>query len=184
MAALPNLVTVAQFRDLPEEGEYAYELHHGEVVALTRPKMGHSKIQLRLMELLAPKLRTFGVVTMEFPYRPLAEFEYRVADVVAVSRSRWDAIQPDENFVGAPDLVIEVKSPSNTKRQLQELVALCLANGSFECWIVDPEHSSVTVTRRDGSTVVYSSGQDIPLAAFGSDHLPVAAIFEALIERR
>ncbi|MGA3018650.1 MAG: hypothetical protein ABSF62_16120 [Bryobacteraceae bacterium] len=30
MAALPDLITVAQFRQLPEGGEFAYELHHGE----------------------------------------------------------------------------------------------------------------------------------------------------------
>jgi hypothetical protein len=36
-----NLITVAQFRELPEGGEYQYELQHGEVVELTRPNLGH-----------------------------------------------------------------------------------------------------------------------------------------------
>jgi hypothetical protein len=35
MAALPQLITVEQFRQMPE-GEFQYELHHGEVVAMTR----------------------------------------------------------------------------------------------------------------------------------------------------
>ncbi len=180
MAALPNLITVAQFRELPEDGEYVHELHHGEVVTLTRPKMGHTKLQLRLRDLSAQKLESFGKVTIEFPYRPVAEFEYRVADVAAVSRSRWDACDPDDNLHGAPELVVEVKSPSNTKRQLQELVSLCLANGALECWIVDPVQTNLTVTHPDGVTVVYSAGEDIPLTAFGADRLSVTEIFAGM----
>ena len=41
MEALPDLITVAQFRELPEDEAYLYELHHGEVVALPRPKSEH-----------------------------------------------------------------------------------------------------------------------------------------------
>jgi len=36
MGALPSLITVAQFRELPEGGEVTYELHAGEVVAVVR----------------------------------------------------------------------------------------------------------------------------------------------------
>src|SRR6266508_1304029 len=103
MAALPNLVTVAQFRKLPEGGEYSYELHHGEVVALTRPNAGHWKIQRKLDRLLTRKLSAFGEVGTELPYRPTPEFELRAADVAAVSRSRGKAIDKKDNLDGAPD---------------------------------------------------------------------------------
>jgi Uma2 family endonuclease len=181
MAALPDLITVAQYRQLPEHGEFVYELHHGEVVAMTQPKLGHSKLQLRIMRLLEPKLRSFGEVTMEFPYRPLAEFELRVADVAVVSRERWETTDPDDNLHGAPELVIEVKSPSNTKAQLRELATLCLANGTLEFWIPDQKKKSITVIQRDGSTAVYEEGQSIPLAAFGADSLAVSQIFATRI---
>src|SRR5262245_2733645 len=132
MAALPNLITVAQFRELPEDGEYCYELHHGEVFPMTVPKLGHSKLQLRLMRLLTPFLQSFAEATMEFGYRPLAEFELRVADVAAVSRKRWDEADPHDNLYGAPELVIEVTSPSNRRTKLSELATLCLANGTLQ----------------------------------------------------
>jgi len=176
MAALPQLISVEQFRQLPE-GEYLYELHHGEVVALTRPRARHWKLQLRLSRLLAPRLSSFGEVATEVPYRPLPEFELRAADVAAISRVRWDAIDPDDNLHGAPELVIEVKSPSNTERQLRELVALSLNNGAMEFWIVDIERKSVTVIRRDGLTSVFSAGASLSLAAFGGADLPVDEIF-------
>lgn len=114
---------------------------------------------------------------METPYRAVAEFDLRAADVAIVSRARWDAIDPEDNLHGAPELVIEVKSPSNTKRKLRELSSLCLNNGSLEFWIVDTQQSSVTVVHRDGSTTLYQSGQSIPLTSFGAGALTVDEIF-------
>ena len=177
MAALPQLIPVEEFLRLPKGGEYQYELHHGEVVASTRPRARHQKLQLRLSRLLAARLRTFGEVATEVPYRPVPEFEYRVADVAAVSWARWEAIDPDDNLHGAPELVIEVKSPSNSERQLRELVSIALNHGALECWIVDSGAQSVTVVRRDGVSTVYAAGAAIPLAAFGADQLAVAEIF-------
>lgn len=177
MAALPDLITVAQFRQLPEGGETAYELHAGEIVAVTRPRARHLRLQYRLVSLLGPKLTGFGIVIMEYPYRPVPEFELRAADVAAISLRRWDTIDPDDNLRGAPELVIEVKSPSNTPQQLQNLVALCLANGALECWIVDPEKQSVSVVRSEGAAILYAGGNAIPLAAFGGGELAVNEIF-------
>ena len=177
MAALPDLITVEQFRQLPKGGEFAYELHHGEVVAATRPKARHWGLQHRLMMLLGPKLAKFGIVGMEYPYRPVAEFDLRAADVAAISSERYRAIDPDDNLRGAPELVIEIKSPSNTKKQLQELVSLCLADGAIQCWILDAGKRTGSVAHRDGSVVVYGPGQSIPLVPFGAGELAVDEIF-------
>jgi Uma2 family endonuclease len=177
MATLTDLITVEQFRQLPKGGEFAYELHHGKVVALTRPKPRHWKLQSRLRRLLEPRLKAFGEVEIELPFRPVAEFNLRAADVAVISHERWDAIDPDVDLLGAPELVIEVKSPSNTQRQLDEFVALCLQNGAIECWILDTNRKTVSVNHRDGSVMVYGSGSSIPLTAFGGGELPVDEIF-------
>ena len=177
MAALPNLITVEQFRQLPESGEYCYELHHGEVVAMTRPKAGHWILQIRLVELLKAKLAAFGEVGMECPYRAVPEFDLRAADVAAISRDRFKEIDHEDNLRGAPDLVIEVISPSNSKAQLREVASLCLSNGALECWLVDRKKRSVTVVRKDGTSSIYEGDAEIPLAAFGPDSLRVADLF-------
>jgi len=177
MAAWPDLITVTQFRQLAHKDAYRYELRHGEVVAVTRPKARHWRLQVRLSRLLERKLQAFGEVGMELPFRPLPEFELMAADVAAVSRRRFDAIDPDDNLHGAPELVIEVKSPSNTQEYLRERAAACLANGALQFWVVDEDKRTVTAIHRDGSVIVYGIGDTIPLAAFGSDELPVARIF-------
>ena len=76
MAALPDLITVTQFPQLSHNDAYRYELRHGEVVAVTRPKARHWRLQVRLSRLLERKLKAFGEVGMELPFRPLPEFEW------------------------------------------------------------------------------------------------------------
>ena len=66
---------------------------------------------------------------------------------------RWDATPDDDNMQGFPELVIEVLSPSNTKREMQEKATLYLATGAQEFWIVDAKRENVTVVRREGSAV-------------------------------
>lgn len=170
------MVSVEEFRQLPK-GECLYELRHGEVVALTRPRARHWKLQLRLSRLLEPKLRAFGEVATEVPYRPLPEFELRAADVAAISRARFDAIDPDDNLHGAPELVIEVKSPSNSERQLRELASFCLNRGALEFWVVDVDGKLVTVMRGEGAARVFRPGDTISLAAFDGGEITVTEIF-------
>jgi Uma2 family endonuclease len=176
MAALQDLITVEQFWQMPDDGR-RYELHHGEVVEVTPPKAKHYHVQWHSVRLLDNRLAGFGQVSMKFPYRPVSEFEFRAADVAVVSQARWDQADPEDNLRGAPELVIEVKSPSNTNRQLRELASLVLANGAWEFWIVDIDDASVTVIHRDGSISRFQAPQTIPLTAFGGDALPVAEIF-------
>ena len=114
---------------------------------------------------------------MEYPYRPVAEFDLRVADVAAISRDRWISVNPDDNLGGAPELVVEARPSSNTARQLREQAALCLPNGCIEFWIVDSGQPSVTVVRRAGDPIAFRSGEQIPLDAFGGAALAVGEIF-------
>lgn len=177
MATFPNMLTVAQYRELPEGGEFTYELNYGEVVSVTRPKVRHSKLQRRLMLLLTPKLAGFGAVAVEWPYRALSEYDLRAADVAVISHERWEAMDPDDQLRGAPDLVIEVKSPSNTQKNLREVVSLCLDHGAREVWIAEPEKRSVAVYRRGEPVAIYGPGASVPLTPFGADALAVDDIF-------
>src|SRR5581483_3602376 len=126
-ATLSQLMTVEDFRKLPEDaGPVYHELRHGEVVAVTRPRLKHHLIQVRLVDLLNPIAGSAGLVSMELAFRPLPEHELRVADVAHVRRDRIDATDPDDNLHGAPDITMEVLSPSNTAAEIYEKEKLCL----------------------------------------------------------
>jgi Uma2 family endonuclease len=173
--ARPILITVAQYRDLPEKEDFIQELHWGQVVEWTRPKMRHVKIQSRLVRLLRPKAEHLGVIESEAPFRALPEFELRAADVAFITQQRWDAADDEDNLSGSPELVIEVLSRSNTNPEMKEKAALFLSTGAQEFWVVSPRKKTVTVISSQ-DTLVYSSGQKIPLTLFGG-FLSVDEIF-------
>jgi len=170
------MITVDQYRQLPDREDVVQELHRGTVVTLTRPRMKHLKLQSRLARLLRPKAERLGIVEIEFPFRALPEYDLRGADVAFVSQQRWDATDDDDNLRGSPELVIEVLSPSNTKAEMREKAALCLSTGALEFWVVDAKRKTVSVTPQGGAPVIYQIGERIPLAMFDSD-LAVSDIF-------
>jgi Uma2 family endonuclease len=138
-AAEPLLMTVDEYRQLPDREDVIQELHWGMVVTLSRPKMKHTKLQFRLAELLRAKVEHLGVVGAEVPFRALPEYDLRGADVAYVSQQKWDATDDDDNLRGSPELAIEVLSPSNTRAEIREKAVLCLSSGAQEFWVVDPK---------------------------------------------
>ena len=179
MAATTHLLTVAEFRKLPEDDGPIYnELRHGELVAMTRPKLKHHLIQARIRDLLKAIAPVGAFVEYEVAFRALPEYELRVADVAYISSERMSGVDPDDNIRGAPDLVVEVLSPSNTVAEIYDKEKLCLENGAQEFWVVDPDRRQVKVSTPDGHTRTLRSGQHIPLPFFGGAELAVDAIFD------
>jgi Uma2 family endonuclease len=172
-----RLLTFAEFERLPDPKVGRYELRRGEPVVVAPPKLKHSIVQRRLRRLLEAAAGETGIVDSEFGFRPLPEGEFRIADVVFISQSRWQGIDLNGYFEGAPELVAEILSPSNTKAEILDKKKLCLENGSQEFWVVDIEHRQVEVSATDGRTIAYTYGQLVPLF-FAAGTLGVAAIFE------
>jgi len=177
MPTTTGFMTVEQFRQLPETGPYYYELRHGELVQVTRPKAKHFRVQKRIEQLLERAVGDRGVVAMEFAFRALPEHELRVADVAFVSKERWETMDLEDNLRGAPDLVIEVLSPSNTAAEIYDKEKLCLENGCREFWVADSDRRQVKVSTPDGRTTTYLAGQEIPLEQFAEGTLAVDSIF-------
>ena len=68
----------------------------------------------------------------------------------------------------APDLAVEVKSPTNSRRELAEKAAMWLSFGSREVWVADPETVTITVYRPGVDPITL--GRDDVLT--GGDLLP------------
>jgi Uma2 family endonuclease len=143
------LVTVEKFSRLQPPRAGHYELHHGEIVLMTAPKWGHQRIQDRLAALLRSLAGDRAYVTKEMSFRPAPEYEVWEADVGLTLAERADAVGDDEYLMGAPDLAVEVLSPSNTVDEITEKMSICMANGCVSFWIVDPKRKRVSVTEGD-----------------------------------
>jgi Uma2 family endonuclease len=170
-------MTVEEFRRLPEGGPVSFELRHGELVEATRPNFRHHRTQERFVESLQAASAGIGHVSWEVAFRALPQYELRVADVAWVTQERWDSVNPEDNLHGAPELVIEVLSPSNTAAEIFDKEQLCLEHGCLEFWVADADRRQVKVTTPDGHTITYRAGQEIPLLLFGSGTLSVDALF-------
>jgi Uma2 family endonuclease len=175
-ATATALITFEEFEQLPDPPNgHRLELHHGEIVSVPPPLQGHQVIARRLVRQLEP-LAGAGELSTEVGFRATLESEWRIADVAFVAGDRWYTTPRDSYLVGAPELVIEILSPSNKASEMLDREQLCLENGCIEFWVVDPKHRQVRVSTRDGLTRTYKSGQSIPLM-FGGE-LAVDPIFE------
>src|SRR5438128_9523227 len=128
--------------------------------------MGHCVIRKRLGRSIESHAREAFWVHQRSWFRPLPEHELRSADVAAVITARWEQTDPEDCLQGAPDLVIEVVSPSNTTVELNDKEKLCLENGCREFWVVDPVLHQVRVSKPDGTARTYKADQEIPLDLF------------------
>ena len=163
MASTTNrLMTFAEFEQMPDTHR-RYELRHGELAEMPPPEFAHYQIQRRLRRLLEPAAQGVGEVDIEFAFRALREYEYRIADVAFFSMERLDRARKSRYFEGAPEIVIEVLSPSNTADEMLDKEQLCLENGAKEFWVVDPRRNQVKVSTAEGRATTYKSGQQIPL---------------------
>lgn len=176
MGVQTGLLTVEEFLKLPDPKEGHLELHHGEVVVMPGPKLGHQRIQGRIMLLLAQLTGGHGLVLMELGFRPTSEHELWQADIGYISPDRNGAVGDDEYLPGAPDLVVEVLSPSNTVDEINDRMAICLDNGCASFWVVDPKRKRVSVTEGN-VTRHYSQSDMIPCPMLGGE-IPCQKIFE------
>ncbi len=75
-------------------------------------------------------------------------------------------------FPGAPDLAIEVRSPSDRDAEVRAKVADYLAAGTRLVWVIDPDAHCITVYRSLLCPVVHGSEDMIE----GEEVLPEFAI--------
>ena len=73
-------------------------------------------------------------------------------DVAFVATDRLTGIESDETTyaVGAPDVAVEILSPSNRAGEVNAKVLAYLEAGCRQVWIVDPERRTVAVHTPDG----------------------------------
>ena len=115
---------------------------------------------------------------MEMTFRPTPEHEVRIADVCCVPRKRFTATAGDGYLMGAPELVDEVISLSNTVAEINDKMYICMKNGCVSFWVVDPSHKLVSITEGCVTThFAARKGASISCCVF-NDRLPVEAILE------
>jgi Uma2 family endonuclease len=100
--------------------------------------------------------------------------------VVVCDRNKLD----DKGCKGAPDLVIEILSPSTSSKDLHEKFQLYERVGVKEYWIVHPLDRTVMVFRRDGDSfgrpAMFAGGDQIEVQLLGALVVDLSLVFGAL----
>ncbi len=71
-------------------------------------------------------------------------------DASWIERSKWESISPDkrEKFAPfCPTFVIELRSATDSRKELERKMELWLENGTQVAWLIDPKDRSVTIYR-------------------------------------
>jgi Uma2 family endonuclease len=174
---IPAPVTVEEWEEIPDPPGGQYELHHGELVLVTRPVRRHWDLRRRVQKMLEPLLEPLGyIVGTEYAYRPFPQNEVWSADVAAIKADRHETVE--KWLAGSPELAIEVKSPSNSMSDLKDHAMTTLAGeGGSVFWILDLEQRTVTVYTK-GGMYVFRDGQEVPVSPrVDRTRLKVSAIF-------
>ena len=151
------LMTLADYAALDEpDDEYVSELVRGVVVREPRPGREHGRAQIRIGAALDSWARRTGAeVTAESGYILFEEpATLRGPDVAVVVHPRSSEGELGDWVRGAPDVAVEVLSPSDTSTAMHQKTLDYLQAGAKLVWIVDPAARTVTVYRPDGSARV------------------------------
>ncbi|MCC6615117.1 MAG: Uma2 family endonuclease [Anaerolineae bacterium] len=141
------------FCDAPENEGRLFELIDGEIVE----KMGSfkpSQIAMRIGRYLGNYLdqNDIGYVTGEAGGYRLDPAHVVMPDVGYVSKTRLPEM-PEREAPLAPDLAVEIKSPTDSKRDLRKKAELYLEHGTKLVWLVLPEEAQVEVYKPDEDVI-------------------------------
>lgn len=147
---IPKL-TFEQFRELPSDGK-RYELVHGEVHATPSPATRHQFTLQNLYEKLASYVykNQLGELCLAPLDVRLGEETVLQPDLIFISNERAGIIQ--ENWIeGAPDLTVEVLSPSTAGHDRATKLPVYAEARVPEVWFIDPKARTVEVLRLQGA---------------------------------
>ena len=157
--------TYAEFARLPSEGSTRYEVIDDELYVTPAPGARHQRIVTDLVTFLNTFVRAHDLGELFVsPFDVLfAEGDYMEPDLVFVRRDRVELLS-DRGVEGAPDLLVEVLSPSTARRDRGIKLERYRHFGVAEYWIVDPESRTFEVWR-------LAEGVDQPVVLGAADHL-------------
>ncbi len=132
-----ELLTVEDYRATPEGTRY--QLIEGELIMSPSPNTHHQAIIWNLSQIFGRYLQSKppGRVFLAPFDVYLSDHDVVQPDLLFISHSRLGQLK-DDGFYGAPDLVIEVLSPSTAQLDKKTKRVLYARAGVKELWLVDP----------------------------------------------
>jgi Uma2 family endonuclease len=176
-------ITFEDYLALPETMQ-RYEIIDGEMIMSPAPTSKHQIVIGNIYTFLRTFVRRFklGIVILspvDIIIRHAPKLRTRQPDVIFVSRARRSIVQ--ERIEGGPDLVIEVLSPGDTRREMEKKLTDYAGIGVRECWFASIEAETVEVLQLSAKGVkrvgLYGPGDLVRSPVLPGLALPVKKLF-------
>lgn len=145
-------------RDLP----YKIETNRYHKIIMSPASAWHGSYEHEIGVMLRERLG-HGKVINEAPVQ--TSEGVRVADVAWMSRDRWTPHRRTAALPIAPEICVEILSPSNSREEMLEKMTLYYAKGAQEVWLCDEEGRIEFFT-------ALSAPQPVPVSALCPDFPP------------
>ncbi len=148
MATVPKVVSYEEWLEMPEVEDAIEEVVNGEIRIMPPNKWKHSRIIYKLQHMLERGLNPDAawVITSEFGLViRKAPLTCRVPDLAVFVPQ--NIVEEDGYIHSAPELVVEVLSPRNTRREMAVKIQDYESIGVPELWILSPEARTIEVLR-------------------------------------
>jgi Uma2 family endonuclease len=144
-------LTYDDFVLFPDDGKL-HELIDGAHYVTPSPNVRHQQIQGDLFALMWNYLEAnpIGRVFTSRLDVVLSRFDVVEPDIIYLSHERAESVVTKANLQGAPELVIEIGSPSTRQRDETIKRHLYEHSGVSEYWVIDPDIHVVRVYKRIG----------------------------------
>lgn len=145
-------ITVKEFFEMDLEEGFYYELINGIIVKKQAPKPIHQNASMNLSRVLSNfifenKLGKLFASPIDVYFN---DFNNTQPDILFIKKERFFIIT-EHGIEGAPDLIVEVLSPSSYKRDKKEKFELYKQFGVSEYWIIDPYYKSIEIYNLENS---------------------------------
>jgi Uma2 family endonuclease len=175
-------LTYDEFRQLPDDGK-RYELIHGEVHVSPSPNTRHQTTHSNLFTSLGPHVKTHRLGRLlSTPYDVRLSLDTALQpDLLFISNAR--AVVILDNYVaGAPDLVVEILSPSTAAHDRATKLALYAEARAPWVWFLDPQAKTEEVLRLEGRRYfvdsILAGDQILTSSLFRGWQLPLHELFD------
>ena len=164
MTTSKTLMSADEFYDFCCQNDGRYELVDGKVVEMAPANEEHGAVALNIgtgFNLYSRRHGT-GRATVETGHvLRRGPDTVRGPDVTffLVGKEEWESLS-NRFSPTAPDIAVEVFSPSNTGAEMERKVSEYLAAGSQRVWVAYPSRRSVVVHYSDGTVTTYT-GDDV-----------------------
>lgn len=166
-------------------GDARVEIIDGDVVEKMAASFEHSGIKDNVYDVLRPFVKMHGLGTVRSDGLTFIletdengrVLRSRLPDVSFIRLARLQDVNRQRAFVGAPDLAVEVVSPTERQRITQRKVADYLEHDS-EVWVIYPLDREIHVYRDDVRPRIYGEDDTLETPLFPGLQIAVAPLFE------